>query len=606
MLQNESQLSAAMTRFWIWPGVVVLATFLCFTPVLFNDFVNWDDHSNFVGNPYYRGFTATNLQWMWTTFHNGHYQPLSWVTLGLDYQIWGLNPTGYHLTNLLLHSANALLCYLLILTLIGKIWPAAGPEREWAAALGALFFAVHPLRVEAVAWATERRDGLCTLFLLLALIGYIRARAAEQDARLSSRWKWLSLISYLLSLLSKAWGIALPLILLALDVYPLRRAENAGSWRRRWRFLVTEKTPYILLALPFAYLSAAAQKAYAMVPLEDYPLVPRFLQAGYGICFYIYKTLVPVSLSPLYVLHKKAVPEQLIFKFTLLLAIAITVSFWLARRRWRAGWCCWFCYGVVLLPVLGFTQSGPQLVADRYSYLACLPWAVLLAAALLALVQQQRGLRSLAFLRRALPLSMILIIGTLGALTFRQARVWHDSISLWNQSLRVDPENTFALRNIGSALYSEGRKDQAVRAWQECIRIAPDNAPVLHLLGQNSMTEGRPTEAIQLYRQALQAAPYFGDAHADLGAAYFHQKRAEAAVEQWRQAIESYTRELGARPWDTRILAKRGSLRLSLGEFPEAIKDLEAFLAQTLPGTPWRRGMELRLAEARRQAAATP
>src|SRR5919198_1470565 len=193
--------------------LLTLAVFACFLPALGSQFVLWDDDMNFTDNPSYRGLAASHLRWMFTTLHGGHYQPLSWVTLGLDYTLWGMNPTGYHLTNLLLHAMNAVLVYRLIVALV----PGVGAR---AAVVGALGFAIHPLRVESVAWATERRDVLSGFFFLATVGCYLRANPDSHADGGSRRWMHVALAVYVLSLLSKAITITLPAVLFILDIYP--------------------------------------------------------------------------------------------------------------------------------------------------------------------------------------------------------------------------------------------------------------------------------------------------------------------------------------------------------------------------------------------------
>src|SRR5882724_6552752 len=194
---------------WMIPAGVALVAVACFLPTLRNDFVLWDDDLNFTDNPSYRGLSWRQLRWMFTTVHGGHYQPLSWVTLGLDYTLWGMNPAGYHLTSVLLHAANAVLFYHVVLALLRRA-AVSGPALvlEGAASVGALFFAIHPLRVESVAWASERRDVLSGFFYLIAVLAYLRM---QNGAR--GRWLAVSLGSFVLSLLSEAWGITLPVVL---------------------------------------------------------------------------------------------------------------------------------------------------------------------------------------------------------------------------------------------------------------------------------------------------------------------------------------------------------------------------------------------------------
>src|SRR5438445_271937 len=239
---------------WMVPAGIALVVIACFLPTLRNDFVLWDDDLNFTDNPSYRGLSWRQLRWMFTTVHGGHYQPLSWVTLGLDYTLWGMNPTGYHLTSLLLHAVNAVLFYYVVVALLRR---AAVSASAGAAAAGALFFAIHPLRVESVAWASERRDVLSGLFYLATVLAYLRMAAAEPSGG-ARRWYLVSLACFVLSLLSKAWGMTLPIVLLLLDVYPLRRAPR-----------LLEKAPYAVLALGAAALAflahagAAVQRASA-------------------------------------------------------------------------------------------------------------------------------------------------------------------------------------------------------------------------------------------------------------------------------------------------------------------------------------------------------
>jgi len=316
-----------------------------------------------------------HLHWMFTTLHGGHYQPLSWVTLAVDHALWGMNPTGYHLTSLLLHTLTAVAVYAGLLALLART-----PTRSThlAAALGALFFAVHPLRVESVAWITERRDVVSGLFFVLTLLAYLRMQHTAGAAR--RRWLLASLGAFTLSLLSKAWGITLPAVLLALDLSPLGRLPGA-SGRARTRVLV-EKLPWAMLAAAGAVVAFAAQhRIEAMRTLSDHGPLERTLQAAYGICFYLWKTLAPVNLSPLYILPDDLSLTMPRFAVPLLLVVVATVAALLAWRRHPWVLAAWIAYVAILSPVLGIAQTGPQLAADRYTYLASLPLAALFAAA---------------------------------------------------------------------------------------------------------------------------------------------------------------------------------------------------------------------------------
>jgi protein O-mannosyl-transferase len=220
---------SSKAREWLAPAIVAVATFAAFLPVLWNSFVSWDDYDNVVNNPYLRLGWPAYISWMFTTFYTAMYQPLIWASWRLDYSIWGMNPAGYHLTNLVLHSASAVFFYFIcrrFLTLpSGAILP--NPDDDWRLTVGAgfaaLLFALHPLRVESVAWVTERKDVLSGFFFLWAIYCYLKTNS--DSSYRSRRWLIMALFAYVLSLMSKAHGITLPVVLLILDIYPLRRLQ---------------------------------------------------------------------------------------------------------------------------------------------------------------------------------------------------------------------------------------------------------------------------------------------------------------------------------------------------------------------------------------------
>src|SRR2546430_5209150 len=243
---------------WLVPVLIALVTCAAFLPTLQNQFVNFDDNDNFLDNPHYRGLAWTHLRWMWTT-HLGHYIPLTWMTLGLDYLLWGMNPFGYHLMSLLLHAANAAVFFFVVRRILALALP--GPsERGHALAVSAgfaaLVFAIHPLRVESVAWVTERRDVLSGLFYLVTILVYLWA--CERGAR-GRGWYWLSVAVFVGALLSKSMVVNLPIVLLILDVYPLRRLGGFIGWRSEpARRVYVPKVPVVL---PAAAASAIAVMA---------------------------------------------------------------------------------------------------------------------------------------------------------------------------------------------------------------------------------------------------------------------------------------------------------------------------------------------------------
>ena len=445
------------------PGLLVLVVFACFLPTLGNDFVAWDDDLTFTENPNYRGLSPAHLRWMLTTLHGGHYQPLSWITLALDYVVWGMNPIGYHLTSLVLHAANAILCYLVIAALLARATRHGAGVRA-AAALGALFFAIHPLRVESVAWASERRDVLSGFFYLVAVLAYLRM---QESAR--RPWFVVSIGAFVLSLLSKAWGITLPVVLLALDCYPLRRGLRAR--------VLLEKVPYGLIALGFGVLAFRAQAPIeAMRTLAQHGVIARVAQAAYGLWFYLGKTVVPLGLCPLYLLELRLDPMRPRYVLAISGVLGLTGGLVLLRRRAPGLLTAWVCYAVIVSPVLGFVQTGPQIAADRYTYLACLPWAVVAAGGLAALAEARAAgrLRSGVWYMALGASAATLVV--LGALTFEQTRFWKDSRTLWEHVLRIDPTNYVAYTNRGYLRDEAGDQRGALADYDTALAIHPGYA----------------------------------------------------------------------------------------------------------------------------------
>ena len=300
---------------WLVPVLIALVTFAAFLPTLNNQFVDWDDQRNFLENPHYRGLAWTHLRWMWTTFHMGHYIPLTWMTLGLDYVLWGMNPLGYHLTNLLLHAANAAVFFFVVRRILTLALPSPserGHALAVSAGFAALVFAIHPLRVESVAWATERRDVLSGLFYLLTILGYLRDCEPGKRGR---GWYWLSVAVFGCALLSKSMVVNLPVVLLILDVYPLRRLGGAlGWWSEPARRVYVEKIPFVLLAAAASAIAVMAQSSiHAAASLAQLSVPGRLAVSAYGLSFYVWKTVVPLNLSPLYELSPTVNPWAMPF-----------------------------------------------------------------------------------------------------------------------------------------------------------------------------------------------------------------------------------------------------------------------------------------------------
>src|SRR5256886_9662920 len=515
---------------WLVPVLIALVTFAAFLPTLQNQFVTWDDGKNFLENAHYRGLGWTHIRWMWTT-HLGHYIPLTWMTLGLDYLLWGMNPFGYHLTSLLLHAANAVVFFFVVHRILTLALPSPserGHALAVAAGFAALVFAIHPLRVESVAWVTERRDVLSGLFYLSAILMYLRA--CERGARRRG-WYWAAVGLFAGALLSKSMVVNLPIVLLILDVYPLRRLGGAiGWWSEPARRIYIEKIPFLLLAAAASAIAVMAQSSvHAAASLAQLSLPGRLVVSAYGLGFYLWKMVVPVNLSPLYELPRTMDPVAPPFILSYALVLAIT-GIVLALRCPVPGLpAAWVAYVVVLLPVLGILQSGPQIAADRYTYLAGLGWASLAGAGLLSTWR-----RWPPFVLTGLA---VVLLSGLGTLTWNQVEVWHDSEKLWTHALAIDPKTSMAQFGLGRVRADQGKPAEAIEHYRQALNIKPDHGAAHYNWGVVLGQQGKPAEAIEHYRLALQMRANSADAHNNWGVVLGQQGRLADAVEHFQQAL---------------------------------------------------------------------
>jgi tetratricopeptide (TPR) repeat protein len=497
-------------RNWLIDGLIALllaeVVIIAFFPALRAGFVTWDDDAFLLGNPYYRGLGPTQLRWMFTTMF-GHYMPLTWLSHGLDYVLWGMRPAGYHAVNVLLHALAAATAYFVALrVLAAAVAPEPRAGLKLCAAVAALVFAVHPLRVESVAWISERRDVLCGLFFLLAVLGYLRA--VESDARRPRAWYWASVVLAALALLSKAMAVTLPLILMSLDVYPLRRL-GPGRWARRdvW----VEKVPFVALSAGAAVLAIVAQRSVgALSDVRAFGIADRLGLACYSLVFYAWKTLVPTGLAPLYEAPYDYATLRPWFAVSAGVVVAVAATLALLRRRWPGAAAAGAAFVVLLLPVLGLVHFGLHIAADRNTYFAGLVPALLAGGVMLRLL----GAPSVAAARAA-TVAAVMVVLVLGALTWRQSLIWRDSRALWTHALEVSP-SSLGHAKLAALLESEGQTEQAIAHLREAIRLHPDNAYAHYLWGTALGNTWRFDEAIAHFEAALRIKPDYVDARRNL------------------------------------------------------------------------------------------
>jgi Flp pilus assembly protein TadD len=562
------------------PWGIVLLVVAVFAIGLRNEFVQWDDQVNLVENVKYRGLGSAQLAWMFTTTLMGHYIPVTWLSFGLDYVLWGMQPAGYHFTNLVLHAANAALVYWLAKRLLAAARPGADEIALRAgAAVTTLFFAIHPLRAESVAWATERRDLLSGLFFFACILLYLRA--ASSSAARRRGWLALAVLSFTLSIFSKAIVMTLPLLLIILDWYPLRRLSLApATWRSREALAVwLEKLPFFVVAGIGAAVSYwAVNSNEFFTPSSKYPLPSRIAMAFYSVTFYASKTVLPIDLSPLYELPSRVDPLEPQFVLAMISVTLVTMMLIALAARWPAGLAAFAWYAIILAPVGGLVHAGFQLAHDRYSYLSCLSWALLVGGGVISLLRAgAAGTLQPAFIRvTAAALGLWLV--TLAALTWQQVQVWRDTESLWTHATFATPECSICHDNYGAlivnrAIKRPGEELIAVSHFHQALALKPDRDKPYGGLGLALIQLQRPAQAEAPLRRAVASFPRDVGPLNNLGMALNQQGRFAEAVPYLRRALVLDERNVTAR-------ANLGGALAGLGRLDEAIEEFHRAAAQ--------------------------
>lgn len=604
--------------------VLLIAGAAAFFPALSNDFVDWDDKQNLVDNDRYQGFSPAHLSWMFTSGLAGHYHPLTWLSFAVDHAVWGLDPFGFHLTNIVLHLVTGVGLFIVVRELLSRASPRTPCHIvTLAAGVTALLFLVHPLRVESVAWATERRDVLSGAWVMATLWLYLRATEAPPTRR--RRLMGAAIGCHTVALLCKAAAVPVPAVLLVLDIYPLRRLRwgmrgggavhgEPSAWSQHSLVcpappatlgrLLIEKAVFLLPSLPVAALALWAQAAAgALRSIDEHPLGLRIAQAFYGVMFYPWKTLWPSSLLPLYEQRLNATPFDGDFLFAAVAALCITGAA-IAWRR-RAPWflAAWTIYVALLSPMLGLFQSGPQVVADRYSYLSCVPWAVLAGAGWMHIASRVKRSMVASISLLVLPLALGSVYVQLSR---EQTGVWIDSYTLWTTLVQRAPQTATAHSNLSVVLNNLGEYERARDEAITALSILPGNrfghfslaraslelgdlraaeehflyvlgiderigrkdaAPVLGLAMAYTRAD-RPDDAERLYRMLIEWEPESADAYANLAGFL-------ASRERRAEAIESFVRALQLEPGRAEATFRLSVLLVADGQFARAAEYLE-------------------------------
>jgi tetratricopeptide (TPR) repeat protein len=514
-------------------------------------FVNWDDPTYILENrQVLKGLTAETVRWAITTAASPYWHPVTWLSHLLDVSLFGLDAGAHHVVNLAIHIANTLLIFGLFLRLTG-----AHAKSAFVAAL----FAVHPLHVESVAWIAERKDVLSTLFWALTIAAYLSWVRRRDAARYA-----LVIALFLLALMSKPMVVTLPIVLLLLDLWPLRRAG--------WRGLVAEKIPLFVLAAITSVVTVLVQnRVGAMATLDALPWHVRLSNAVTGYVAYIWMTVWPANLAAFYPLHP-APPGMVAAAFGAL--AAITWGTLVYRRTHPYLAVGWLWYIATITPVVGFLQAGEQARADRFMYVPMIGLLIIVAWGVPDLLTRFSAARRGS--RRALAALSMAIVLSCAVAAHAQVQTWESSITLWRHAIDATPDSYIAYENLAQARRERGQLDEALALYARALPLAPAGSPGYQAVIHNSMglvltqqgstvaaiahftdavrlnpgfveprinlanalaSTGRSAEAVAHYQKAVELNPGLTEGHVGLGAALLSQGKAEEAIAQYTEAL---------------------------------------------------------------------
>jgi tetratricopeptide (TPR) repeat protein len=549
--------------------LLVAAVLAVYAPVAHYDFIALDDAQYVRDNEYINhGFSRAGIQWVFENVVSGNWHPVTMLSHMADCQIYGASAGGQHITNVLLHAANMVLLFWLLLAMTERRKPAetAAPETAgkktstfnfWPCALTAALFGLHPLHVESVAWISERKDVLSGFFALLTLWCYQRYAAnSGPGGKASASFYILALLMFSLGLMSKSMLVTLPFVMLLLDFWPLQRLRRDENQAKAGKRLIIEKIPFFVLAIIFCIITFLVQKhAGAVVTLNSFPFQDRLANAMVSCAHYLEKTFWPASLAMLYP-YQHWSSAQIAGSTVLFVGLSIA-AIWAAPRMPYI-FVGWFWFIGMLVPVIGLVQVGLQAMADHYMYLPSIgvfmafAWGLAdLAAARASGCQKEKEVRlqktrqSVAPPKTAhpataaIPAVTCVVVACLGVASAIQVRYWRNSETLFSHAVRVTGHNTVAHYILGALYDSQGSTDMAATEFTEAVADDPGNVKALCGLGYILCEEGKLDEAAKEYESALQVAPDLAKAHFGLAEVLMKEHNFGQAMSEYSSALQS-------------------------------------------------------------------
>jgi len=515
-----------MKKKWFYLIIVflIVASFAAFGRIMGNDFINFDDDLYITENAHVQsGFNLKNIKWVFTAIVVGNWHPLTLLSHMLDWSLFGNNATGHHLVSLFLHIGSAILLFLFLYKTTNHLWPSA---------FAAAFFALHPLRVESVAWAAERKDVLSMFFATAALYTY----AFYAENRKISQYL-LCLFLFALALMSKPMMVTLPFVLLLLDYWPLNRLDSLSTANndllKKAGRLLSEKIPFFMLTIAVSAIAFQTHSPGSPVHSENFtPVFTRCANAVVSYAIYLAKTFWPANLAVYYPYNLYFSFGKIVSSVAIILFITVCVLYQFKKRPFL--FVGWFWYLGTLIPVIGLIQVGSQAMADRYTYLPSIGIAVMLSWGIPLFFPRAEIRKKILF-----PAGTVFII-FLMMLTWRQCGFWENSMTLFSHALKITTNNYIAHNHLASALIKNNRFNQAMHHYNEAIRINPLYAHAYLNRGIAHYAFGNKQSALSDFREAIRHIPQtteFAAAYNNLGATYTDLGQYPSAIASYNQAI---------------------------------------------------------------------
>ena len=527
--------------------VIIVLTFLSFFSSLDNNFTNWDDDRYVTENPLIKDLSWENIRYIFSSFYKEDYiHPLVIFSYMLEYQFFQLDPFIYHLDSLIIHIFNSLLVFYFIYLLSAKVSISL---------ITALLFGIHPLHVESVAWVSERKDVLSTLFFLQGAIFFLLYKKNNK-----SRYYYLSLFVFILSLLSKAMAVTLPFVLLLCDYFRNRRFN---------RSTLLEKIPFLLVSVVFVADTLFIFKSSGQISVEHlFSLFDNLLIACRSVMLYLAKTVLPINLSANYAYPRVVSITSFDIFIPLILLLILAVTIYSSRKYTRNVIFGTFFFLITILPVLKLIPfgAGGAPMADRYMYIPSIGLFYIVSC---GFHKVYFGEGFLGSIRKVLSLILLcVVIFLFSSLTYQRCKVWYDSEVLWTDVIKKNPRSIYAHYNLGNVYAGMGRLDEAITQYREAERVDPNDIDVLVNLGNSYVRTGRLDEAILKYEDVLKLKPDLVDAHNNLGVLY-------RRLGKYEEALSTLKRAVNLDPDNADIRNNLGLVYSNLGRNGRAIEEFK-------------------------------